>query len=409
MKSLVKSLALLVLSLLLSFGSAQVVLQFWEGHSAQEEAATIRMIEAFEAANPDIQIERTKVQFGGNFERITTAAASNTLPDVSPIWGGFLTQFAEAGTLLDLSEYGAADLQDDIYPAGWSFVEWNDGIYGVPYATDPRFIAYNQEAFEEAGLTEAPRTFEEFRDYAEALTVRSGNNVERYGFAIGEADGLLATYLNFLYANGGSVFNEDKTEATFNSPEGIQAAELLAELVREGYATTGVGADSLRQALLNGRVGMIIDGPWVFWDLKNSDLDFDLGVADIPSSTGERRNVATVGAYTVYANTKHPEEAARFVQFMASPEAQQYRVQVLKPGVSPGVVNEDFAQETFAEWPQLAQAQEMLDYSTIYPLHPNWSRIVDALLPAVEAILSGADAEEELNTAAQQVNRALRR
>src|SRR5689334_6288505 len=47
-------------------GSAQaapVELQFWEGHSVQEETATIRMIEAFEKANPDIKINRTKVNF----------------------------------------------------------------------------------------------------------------------------------------------------------------------------------------------------------------------------------------------------------------------------------------------------------------------------------------------------------
>ena len=31
----------------------QVTLQFWEGHSVQEETATIRMIEAFEKANPE--------------------------------------------------------------------------------------------------------------------------------------------------------------------------------------------------------------------------------------------------------------------------------------------------------------------------------------------------------------------
>src|SRR5258706_10271759 len=82
---------------------AQITLQFWEGHSLQEETATIRMIQAFETANPSIKIERTKVAFGANFERITTAIASGNVPDVSPIWGGFLAQFAESRNLLDLS------------------------------------------------------------------------------------------------------------------------------------------------------------------------------------------------------------------------------------------------------------------------------------------------------------------
>ena len=371
----------LCIALLLAAAAAQdepVVLQFWEGHSAQEEAATIQMIEAFEAANPDIDIERTKVSFGGNFEKITTALASNTAPDVSPIWGGFLTQFAEAGALVDLSEYGVAELQDDIYPAGWSFVQWNDGIYGVPYAVDPRFIAYSEEAFQDAGIETAPTTFEEFEEAAQALTLRAGNTVERYGFALGEADALLNTYLNFLYANGGQVFNEDQTEAAFNSEAGVEAAEFLANLVQQGYATTGVEADSLRQSLINNRVGMIIDGPWIFYDVANSEVPFEFGIAPIPTSEegAEGGNVATAGAYAVYAQSEHPEEAARFVQFLASPEAQQYRVEVLKPGVSPGVLEAEAAQGTFQEWPQLETAQLLLDASTIYPIHPSgpgWS------------------------------------
>ena len=84
---------------------AQVTLQFWEGHSLQEETATIRMIQAFETANPTIKIERTKVAFQGHGDvvdrsaktradrsrrpptfvrQIRTAAASLEAPDSIP-------------------------------------------------------------------------------------------------------------------------------------------------------------------------------------------------------------------------------------------------------------------------------------------------------------------------------------
>ena len=76
---------------------------------------------------------------------------------------------------------------------------------------------------------------------------------------------------------------------------------------------------------------------------------------------------------------------------------------------SPGVLEAETAQDTFQEWPQLETAQLLLDASTIYPIHPQWTRVVDALLPALEAIMSGADAEQELNNAARQAERALRR
>ena len=288
-------------------------------------------------------------------------------------------------------------------------MQWNDGIYGVPYAVDPRFIAYSQDAFDEAGVTTAPTTFEEFYEAAKALTVRNGNTVTRYGFALGADDALFNSFLNFLYANGGTVFNEDQTAAAFNSEAGVQAAEFLARLVEEGYAATGLTEE--RQALLTGRVAMIIDGPWIFYEIANSENGFDLGLAPMPTAVagGQSGNVATAGAYVVYAQSDHPAEAARFVEFLASPEAQQYRVEALKPGVSPDVVNAESAQTTFETWPELKTAQLLLDQSTIYPIHPEWTRVYDALLPAIEAILSGADATQTLNDAARQVDRALRR
>jgi ABC-type glycerol-3-phosphate transport system substrate-binding protein len=401
---------LLAFMLLASAQAQQVVLQFWEGHSAQEEEATILMIEAFERANPDIRIERTKVSFGANFERITTALASGTEPDVSPIWSGFLTQFANAGVLLDITDH-AADLEGEIYPAAWNFAQWQGRTYGIPYAIDPRFLVYSEEAFAEAGLSKPPRTFEELYEYAERLTVRRGEVVDRYGFALGEGEGLLNTFINFLYANGGAVINEAGTAVEFHSEAGVQAAEFLASLVSDGYATQGVAADNLRQAFLLGRVAMYIDGPWIFYEVANRPEHFDFGITAVPSATldGERTNVASVGAYVVYNSTQHPKEAARFVTFLASPEAQQYRVQGLKTGVSRNVVDAPFAQEAFQAWPALAVAQDLLDESRIFPIHPQWSRVRDALVPALESIMSGSDAASTLQEAAREADRGLRR
>ncbi len=392
--------------------AAPVELQFWEGHSVQEETATIKMIEAFEKANPDIKIVRTKVNFGGNFEKITTAVASGTAPDVSPIWSGFLTQFAASGSLIDLNKYGAADIKGSIYPASWNYVQYKDGVYGVPYAQDPRMIVYNLDAFKEAGLEKGPATLDELYASAKALSKKSGNAVERYGLAVGDQDNIIYFFVSLLYANGGQVFNADETEVAFNNEAGIKAVSFLSKMAREGLISTNVPQDNMRSGLLTGRFGMIFDGPWIFYaaaNLGKPAQPFD--VAPFPSATpsGPSGTVASVGAYTAFASSKHPEEAAKFVKFMASPQAQQYRIQVLKTGVSPAVVNEPYAKETFQKVPALAKAQEIAANVKIYPVQAKWTKVVDALRPALEAISSGADPQETINNAARQANRGLRR
>ncbi|WQO31480.1 sugar ABC transporter substrate-binding protein (plasmid) [Microvirga lotononidis] len=370
------------------------------------------MIEAFEKANPDIKITRTKVNFGGNFEKITTAVASGTAPDVTPIWSGFLTQFAASGSLIDLNKYGAADIKNSIYPASWNYVQYKDGVYGVPYAQDPRMIVYNLDAFKEVGLEKGPATLDELYTSAKALSKKSGNAVERYGLAVGDQDNIIYFFVSLLYANGGQVFNADETEVAFNSDAGMKAAGFLSKMAREGLVSTNVPQDNMRSGLLTGRFGMIFDGPWIFYaaaNLGKPAQPFD--VVPFPSATpgGPSGTVASVGAYTAFASSKHPEEAAKFVKFMASPEAQQYRIQVLKTGVSPAVVNEPYAKETFQKVPALAKAQEIAANVKIYPVQAKWTKVVDALRPALEAISSGADPQETINNAARQANRGLRR
>ena len=97
------------------------------------------------------------------------------------------------------------------------------------------------------------------------------------------------------------------------------------------------------------------------------------------------------------------------MKFLASPEAQQFRVEALKPGVSPGVVDEPAAQATFEAVPALKVAQTELENSRIFPKHEHWSSVFQAIIPAVEAIISGEDPQSALDSAARQANRQLRR
>ncbi|GLQ57657.1 ABC transporter substrate-binding protein [Devosia nitrariae] len=393
-----------------AFAQETVTIQFWEGHSVQEEQATINMIAAFEAAHPDIKVERVKTSFGTNFERITTAIASNTAPDVSPIWSGFLTQFAEQGQLVDLTQYGVEPTNADIYPGAFDYVTWNDGVYGLPYAFDPRFIVYNQEAFEAAGLTEPPATFEELIEYTEQLTVGEGSNIEQYGFGLGGSDSLAYFFINLLYAYGGQVFNEDGTEAVFNNEAGLQAGEIISRLAGLPGATLNAG-EGLRQSVLHGRVAMIYDGPWIFYEALNDpeSEEFGIGRVPMPGEGDQPLNFGSVGAYVVYEQSDNKEAAAEFVKFLASPEAQQHRVAMLKPGVSPGVRDAPEAQAAFEEWPGLETAQNLLDESRIFPKHDNWPSVFQAIIPAVEAIIGGEDPQSALDAAVNQANRALRR
>jgi multiple sugar transport system substrate-binding protein len=387
-----------------------VTLEFWEAHSVQEEDATKLMIAAFEKSHPDIKIHMVKTSFGTNFEAITTAIASNTTPDVGPIWSGFLSQFAAEGALLDLSKHGADDLTKAVYPAAIDYSTWDKDIYGLPYAFDPRFIVYNADAMKEAGIAEPAKTWDEFVADADKLAKVNGNNVERYGFGLGSGDGLAFFFINALYNYGGQVFNDDQSEVAFNSDAGIKAGQLIAKLAKGKANTLNANGDVLREGVLTGHVGMIFDGPWVFYASKNAKNPQPITIGNIPvAAAGDKPlNFGSVGSYVVYAQSKHPDQAVEFVKFMASSEAQQYRAQLLKTGVTPDVVNQPVAQAAYEQVPQLKTAQEILGNSRIFPKNDHWSDVYAAIISGVEAIISGNDPKEALDGAANQANRGLR-
>ena len=72
------------------------------------------------------------------------------------------------------------------------------------------------------------------------------------------------------------------------------------------------------------------------------------------------------------------------------------------------MVNEPFAEETSGSSRRL-EAQELSANVKIYPVQAKWTKVVDALRPALEAISSGADPQETITNAARQANRGLRR
>ena len=54
------------------------------------------------------------------------------------------------------------------FPELWKTVEWEGGIYGVPFNTDTRFFFWNKDHFAEVGLDpeKPPTTWAELEEYA---------------------------------------------------------------------------------------------------------------------------------------------------------------------------------------------------------------------------------------------------
>lgn len=125
---------------------------------------------------------------------------------------------------------------NDFLPTGDIF-RYRGRIYGMGDAFDFVGLLYNQDLFEQAALAvpDASWTWENLRQAAAKLTLRSGDQVRRYGMYMYVAPEYYghASWMNFFAQNGVRPLNADKTRAAFNTPAGVEAVRFMADIVQK--------------------------------------------------------------------------------------------------------------------------------------------------------------------------------
>lgn len=172
-----------------------------------ERATYEQLAQAFHQANPDIQVKVISLDglLDGDLSRgavaIIAAAADTAVFSFSP-------GDTRRGLIHDLAPFIEANssfLGEDFYPHTLDAFRWDDGTWAVPASLSFIFLYYDRDAFDAAGIS-YPRpgwTWEEFRQVAQKLTQREGDEIACYGF-VGLAYGT-ASYV--AQAQAGSLWD----------------------------------------------------------------------------------------------------------------------------------------------------------------------------------------------------------
>lgn len=217
-----------------------------------------------------------------------------------------------SGGLLHAVTPGRA-FHDDIEPLAWRGFSSRGRLWGYPYAIEAVNLIYNK-----ALVPQPPASFDDVIALDERLAPQ-GRRAILWDYTNGYFTWpLLAAGGGFAFAQGADGrFDPQRTGV--NHPGAVAGAELLARLVREGRMPAGSGYPEMEAALAQGRVAMMINGPWAWVNLQRVGIDF--GVARVPAVAG-RRAAPFVGVKGVMVNraTRQRELAAEFVEHhMLSP------------------------------------------------------------------------------------------
>lgn len=316
----------------------QVTLRYWD--SVNDADATSFMtkwklgnIELFEKENTNIKIEFTNTANGDQYlNKITTEMAANNAPDFFMTWvAGRLEPFVKANRLLPLNDIidSNPDLKAVINPSNLETTSFDGKVYALPTELAGEFVFYNKALLKKCNL-EAPKTWE---DLLNCIKVLKENQITP--FALANKDPWLGTVIYmgiFNRLNGADEYKKTAFEkqSVFNTDTYIKSAEYLTQLVKAGAFTNNFNSlDGAEGVTLfkQGKAAMDFNGTWSLPDYITA-LGDDLGVfnwVDMPNGKGTEDAMLLVqnGAYSIGANTKNVDAAAKFMAFMFSQDRQK--------------------------------------------------------------------------------------
>lgn len=231
------------------------------------------VIAEYEATHPGVDIEMTGVARNDFASAMFTMFAGGSPPDILHLAAFEYQAFAEEGWMEPLDDWIAnSDLDLD----GWSgqaTCEWNGSTACIMLLYSGYIMGYNQQLMADNGITEVPTDWDSYLEAARAMTQDTDGDgiTDTFGVAlpIRGAGTVMHTLLNFVLDAGGAWTVD--SEPTFNSAGTIEGLRRFKQLFDEGLTPPELASGDTRQLFIEGRVGMIVDGPWLYNILKTAD------------------------------------------------------------------------------------------------------------------------------------------
>ena len=360
--------------------------------------------EEFMKENPDIIVEVQALPWANAHDKLLTAVASKSGPDVIQMGTTWMAEFVNAGALKDLTPYidQYPELApEQFYEGAVGTTKFGDKIYGIPWYTETRFLYYRSDLLAEVGYAEPPKTWDELRDAAKKLAERGEG---KYGLSIDMNE----QSLTFMFARqNGSRLLDENGKPLFNEPEFREAVEFLKGFFDDGSAPLDLGLDAVQAFAGDGIVPMFISGPWMINIIQTQapDLEGKWSVAPLPA---KKNNLSVLGGsnLTVFEYSKHPEEALAFIRYMSKKETQ-VKWNELTKSLPANIAAWDEV-PALHEDPKYQAIREQLEHSEHLPMIVQWEKIAQTYLESFERIVrADADIQAELDAFNAEAERIL--
>ncbi|WP_319412120.1 ABC transporter substrate-binding protein [uncultured Cohaesibacter sp.] len=363
------------------FSFAETTVTFWHSFNTEKPngKALAKIIDNFEAANPDIKID---AQFIGNYNdivaKLQAAIPAHREPDAVIMEVTRYGLFADRGVLTDLTDYLANDpLKDNLFDFAREVGVFEGKNYIVPFNSSTPVLYFNKDIFARAGFTEEPS----LKNYADILSVSKQISEKLGGEGISgiAAPGQFARW-GLVMDNDSDLIDSKSGEILLDSENTKDAYKWMASLVHEYKVASadGVTKENMgRDAFLQGKVGIMMNSTGNYGRSKKA-LGDNLAVRPMPCNKVCSVPIGGAGIGILSTADQDVKDAAyKFISFAANPESNA--IWFADTGYMPinkHTAEQDLAKEALTNNPGIDVAIKQLDFARGRPRPPvvTWMR-----------------------------------
>lgn len=352
--------------------------EFWG--LGREGEVVPELLPGFERENPGVRVRVQQLPFTAAHEKLLTAFAGGSLPDIGQIGNTWLPELQALNAVERLDARAAASpvvRQADYFPGIWDTNIVDGGLYGVPWYVDTRLLFYRRDLLRQAGYARPPVTW---AGWAEAMAaVKRQGGPGRYGayLPLNEYEPLLALAIQ----GDDPLLRLEEGRGNFRSPGFKRALAFYKSLFTRGLAPAADNTQvaNLYDEFARGFFAFYITGPWNIGEFKRrlpAARQDDWMTAPLPGPNGPGAGLAGGSSLVVFSNSRVKPEAWKLVEYLSRP-AVQVRFHELTGNLPPrrsawteGGLASDIYARAF---------RDQLERVKPTPQTPEWERIAQEL------------------------------
>lgn len=286
------------------------------------------IVDRFEEEYPYIKVKR---EFGGwadYWNRLATQSAGGNAPDVVSMHQFYVADYAARGALLDLQTViDSGELDVSLFPeAALNSGRVNDTLVMIPKGITMPGWVYNTAVFDKLGISypDINWTYDDLINISRQVVEKSGGTM--WGAPDHSGGQLQPNFRYFVRQNGEDLYTEDG-KIGFSRDTLVKWWSMWKQMRDEKLipdAATSAENDGVpleQNLFVTGKVALYQIPANQIYLYEQQFQEGEIHIVRMPSLPDGRNGEYIEGAYlSISAQSKHPKEAALFINFFVNNE-----------------------------------------------------------------------------------------